>query len=256
MFDSPQIVPDNDILIDVRNVGIQFSRAVAEHRHEINNSFSSVFKLLLNRKIKEHFWALRHISFTLQKGEVIGIIGSNGAGKSTLLKILAQVLIPDEGAINLNGKVSSLLALGSGFMPNLNGRENIYLNGMYMGMTRDEINEEYEDIVSFSGLIKFIETPIKYYSMGMKARLGFSVSVHTKPEILIIDEVLGAGDKQFQEKAKKKMADFLTTAKGIVIVSHNIKQISEISSKCLWIDGGRKKQFGLSNDVLAAFKKI
>jgi len=253
MLDLSYLTTDNDILIDVQDLGIHFQRTISSHRNGIKNSFTSIIKLLFSRERKERFWALRHISFTLRRGEVIGIVGPNGAGKSTLLKILAQVLIPDEGAVKINGKVSSLLALGSGFMPNLNGRENIYLNGMYMGMTRNEINEVYEDIVSFSGLIKFIETPIKYYSMGMKARLGFSVAVHTKPEILIIDEVLGAGDKQFQDKAKEKMADFLITARGIVIVSHNIKQIGEISSKCLWIDGGRKKQFGPSNDVLAAY---
>ncbi len=245
---------DNNILIDVHNVGIRFRRNLAERRSGINKSFASVFKMILSRQQTEGFWALKDVTFSLKKGEVIGLIGRNGAGKSTLLKILSQVLIPDEGVVKLNGRVSSLLALGSGFMLNLNGRENIYLNAMYMGMNKTEINDVFDDIVAFSGLAKFIETPIKHYSMGMKARLGFSVAVHTKPEILIIDEVLGAGDKQFRNKAQKKMAEFLSTARGIVIASHNINQIREIASKCLWIDEGGVKNFGATNDILKMFK--
>jgi ABC-type polysaccharide/polyol phosphate transport system ATPase subunit len=250
MFDSSQIAMQNGILIDARNVGIYFQRTVAERNRGIKNSFSSIFKILLNRAKKEKFWALRNINFTLKRGEVVGIVGPNGAGKSTLLKILAQVLIPDEGSILVNGKVSSLLALGSGFMPGLNGRENIYLNGMYMGMTKSQVDEVYDNIVSFSGLMDFIETPIKYYSMGMKARLGFSVAVHTRPEILVIDEVLGAGDKQFQLKARKKMQDFLTSAKGIVIVSHNVAQIENFCTNCLWIERGEVRASGPAPQVI------
>ena len=253
MFDLSQIAIDDNILIDIQNVGIHFQRNVAKRRHGINNSFSSIFRLLVNREKKERFWALRHIDFTLKKGDVIGVIGSNGAGKSTLLKILAQVLIPDEGTVKVNGRVSSLLALGSGFMPGLNGRENIYLNGMFMGMVRDQIDEVYSDIVSFSGLQNFIETPIKYYSMGMKARLGFSVAVHTQPEILIIDEVLGAGDKKFRVKANKKMREFLTTAKGIVIVSHDTNQIANLCTKCIWVEKGEIKALGPAQQIVEQY---
>jgi len=255
MFDSSQITAHDDILIDARNVGIHFKRTIAERRHGIKNSFSSIFKVLLTRSKKERFWALRNISFTLNKGEVIGIIGPNGAGKSTLLKILAQVLIPDEGIIKVNGKVSSLLALGSGFMPGLSGRENIYLNGMYMGMARGQIDEVYGDIISFSGLKNFIETPIKYYSRGMKARLGFSVAVHTQPEILVIDEVLGAGDKKFQIKARKRMKEFLTKAKGIVIVSHNVDQMENLCTNCIWIEQGEVKASGPAQQIVEQYTR-
>lgn len=244
----------NNILVNVHRVGIRFKRNLSERKRGINNSFSNVFRMLLSRPQKEGFWALKDISFCLRKGDVIGLIGRNGAGKSTLLKILSNVLIPDEGAVKIAGRVSSLLALGSGFMLNLNGRENIYLNAMYMGMNKREIDEAYNDIVSFSELDKFIETPIKYYSMGMKARLGFSIAVHTKPDILIIDEVLGAGDKKFQQKAQDKMAEFFSAAKGIVIASHNINQISEIASKCLWIDKGKVKNYGETDVILTKFK--
>ncbi len=239
MPNSPNIELHNDIMIDAKNVGIHFQRTVAERKLGINNSFSSIFKLLLNYEKKERFWALRHIDFTLKKGEVVGIIGPNGAGKSTLLKILVQVLIPDEGEIIVNGRVSSLLALGSGFMPLLSGRENIYLNGMYMGMGQSEIDDVYDDIVSFSGLEKFIETPIKYYSLGMRARLGFSVAVHAKPEILIVDEALGAGDKSFQEKAKMKMREFMQEAKAIIIVTHNLNYIKNFCTECVWLKEGQ-----------------
>lgn len=236
--------PLNDILIEVKDVGIHFQRTVTERRHKINNSLSSIFKFLLSHEKKERFWALRGIDFTLKRGEVVGVIGRNGAGKSTLLKILVQVLIPDKGTVKVNGRVSSLLALGSGFMPLLSGRENVYLNGMYMGMSRPEINDVYDDIVSFSGLEKFIETPIKYYSLGMRARLGFSVAVHTKPEILIVDEALGAGDKGFQEKAKIKMREFMQEAKAIIIVTHNLNYIKNFCTQCLWLNDGEVVETG------------
>lgn len=244
-----------DVLLDANNVGIHFKRTISDRRRDLHNSFSSIFRLILNREQKENFWALRNIGFKLHKGEVIGIIGHNGAGKSTLLKILAGVLIPDEGDVFAHGRISSLLALGSGFMLDLNGRENIYLNGMYMGMQKKRVDEVYKDVVAFSGLEKFIETPIKYYSLGMRTRLGFSVAVHTKPEILLIDEVLGAGDKQFQVKARKKMEDVLSSAKGIVIVSHNVNQIADFCTKCIWLEKGNIKQFGSAREIVGQYSR-
>ncbi len=246
----------NDVLLDVQDVGIHFKRTISTRRKDLHNSFSSIFRLILNKERKELFWAVRKVGFRLHKGEVIGIIGHNGAGKSTLLRLLAGVLIPDEGNVVVNGRVSSLLALGSGFMLDLNGRENIYLNGMYMGMQKKRIDEVYEDIVAFSELEKFIETPIKYYSMGMKTRLGFSVAVHTMPEILLVDEVLGAGDKQFQAKARKKMEDVIASAKGIIIVSHNMEQIANFCTKCLWIDKGKIRASGPAQQIVAEYKNL
>lgn len=246
---------NTDVLLDVNTVGIHFKRTVSSRRKDLHNSFSSIFRLILNKERKEKFWAVRDVDFELHKGEVIGIIGHNGAGKSTLLKILAGVLIPDEGHVIGHGRISSLLALGSGFMLDLNGRENIYLNGMYMGMEKKGVDEVYEDIVAFSELEKFIETPIKYYSLGMRTRLGFSVAVHTKPEILLIDEVLGAGDKQFQAKARKRMEEVLTKAKGIVIVSHNMDQIANFCTKCIWLEKGKVKTFGPAQHIVEQYAK-
>lgn len=185
------------------------------------------------------FWALKDINFEVQEGEVLGIIGKNGAGKSTLLKILSQITEPTSGKIEIHGKVASLLEVGTGFHPELSGRENIYMNGTILGMTKREIDKKLDEIIDFSGVEKFIDTPVKFYSSGMKVRLGFSVAAHLDPEILIIDEVLAVGDYEFQKKCLGKMEDVSKNqGRTVLFVSHNLDAVSTLCKKVLVLKNG------------------
>lgn len=185
------------------------------------------------------FWALKDISFEVREGEVLGIIGKNGAGKSTLLKILSQITEPTKGKVEIHGRVASLLEVGTGFHPELSGRENIYMNGTILGMTRKEIDSKLDEIIDFSGVEKFIDTPVKFYSSGMKVRLGFSVAAHLDPEILIIDEVLAVGDYEFQKKCLGKMEDVSRNqGRTILFVSHQMDAINSLCSKTAIIQEG------------------
>ena len=197
-------------------------------------------------------WALKGISFEVKRGEVLGIIGANGAGKSTLLKILAQITHPTTGSVELNGKVASLLEVGTGFHPELTGRENIYLNGTILGMTKKEIDSKLVEIIDFSGVQKFIDTPVKRYSSGMRVRLAFSVAAHLEPEILLIDEVLAVGDAEFQKKCLGKMEEIATQGRTIIYVSHNMASILSLCTKCIFINDGKirysgEPEFAISN---------
>jgi ABC-type polysaccharide/polyol phosphate transport system ATPase subunit len=241
---------ERPVVMTVSNVGIKFKKTTSGKQKKIGRSLTSIFKL--GTKV-EDFWALKSISFSVEEGEVLGVVGKNGAGKSTLLRILTGVLSPDEGTIQIDGKVSALLALGAGFMADLSGRENIYLNGIYMGLSKKELTEIYDQIVDFAELADFIDTQIRYYSSGMKARLGFSVAVHVDPEILIIDEVLGAGDKDFRKKAENKMREFMQKAKAIVIASHSTKLITDLCTKCVWLESGSLKAFGPTSEVVKEY---
>lgn len=185
------------------------------------------------------FWALKDISFEVKEGDVLGIIGKNGAGKSTLLKILSQITDPTSGKVEIHGRVASLLEVGTGFHPELSGRENIYMNGTILGMTRREIDSKLDEIIDFSGVEKFIDTPVKFYSSGMKVRLGFSVAAYLDPEILIIDEVLAVGDYEFQKKCLGKMEDISRNqGRTVLFVSHNMQAVSTLTQKCLYLDHG------------------
>lgn len=185
------------------------------------------------------FWALKDINFEVKEGEVLGIIGKNGAGKSTLLKILSQITEPTTGQIKINGRVASLLEVGTGFHPELSGRENIYMNGTILGMTRKEIDLKLDEIIDFSGVEKFIDTPVKFYSSGMKVRLGFSVAAHLEPEILIIDEVLAVGDYEFQKKCLGKMEDVSKNqGRTVLFVSHNMTAVHDLCSKIIVMKNG------------------
>jgi lipopolysaccharide transport system ATP-binding protein len=200
---------------------------------------------------KEEFWALKDISLTVQRGEIIGVIGRNGAGKSTLLKILTGITPPTEGEAILRGRVSSLLEVGTGFHPELTGRENIFLNGAILGMARREIARKFDEIVAFAGVAQFIDTPVKYYSSGMYVRLAFSVAAHMEPDILIIDEVLAVGDAEFQKKCLGKMEE-VTKEQGrtILFVSHNLAAIQTLCTKTVLLEGGRISMFGRTEDVI------
>jgi ABC-type polysaccharide/polyol phosphate transport system ATPase subunit len=202
----------------------------------------------------DEFWALRNVSFTVREREVLGVIGKNGAGKTTLLRLLIGVLYPDSGRISVRGRISSLLSLGVGFSINLTGRDNIYLKGIYLGLTRYQIDNKFNDIVAFAELEDFIDHQVRYYSRGMRARLGFSIAVNVEPDILIIDEVLAAGDKDFKKKAKAKMNDFMDKAKAIVIASHNLNLITDMCDSVLWLQKGKLRAKGPAAEVIGEYK--
>ena len=174
------------------------------------------------QRIGEDFWALRDVSFEVRRGEVVGIVGHNGAGKSTMLKLLSRITLPTEGTIKMRGKISSLLEVGTGFHPELTGRDNIYLNGAILGMRKTEVNAKLDEIIAFSGIQHHIDTPVKRYSSGMRVRLGFAVAAHLEPEILIVDEVLSVGDAEFQRKSMGKMKDSAASGRTVLFVSHNM----------------------------------
>jgi len=197
--------------------------------------------------------ALANVSFTVQQGEVLGIIGRNGAGKSTLLKILSQVTAPTQGKVKIKGRVGSLLEVGTGFHPELTGRENVYLNGAILGMTRDEVDGKFDEIVDFSGVEKFIDTPVKRYSSGMYVRLAFAVAAHLDPEILIVDEVLAVGDAEFQKKCLGKMGEVATEGRTVLFVSHNMQAIKKLCSKSVLIEGGKIEIIGKTKDVIERY---
>lgn len=190
-------------------------------------------------EVADRFWALRNVSFEVKRGEIVGIIGRNGAGKSTLLKILSQVTTPTRGEVRINGRIASLLEVGTGFHPELTGRENIFLNGAILGMSKAEITRKFDEIVDFSGIEKFIDTPVKRYSSGMYVRLAFAVAAHLEPEILVVDEVLAVGDISFQVKCLGKMEDVSRQGKTILIVSHNMSSIRSICDRCVLFEKGQ-----------------
>jgi lipopolysaccharide transport system ATP-binding protein len=198
----------------------------------------------------EYVWALKDINFEVNQGEVIGIIGKNGAGKSTLLKILSRVTAPTTGQITVNGRMASLLEVGTGFHPELSGRENVFLNGAIMGMTKTEIRRKFDEIVDFSGVERYIDTPVKRYSSGMYVRLAFAVAAHLEPEILIVDEVLAVGDAEFQKKCLGKMKDVSGQGRTVLFVSHNMGAIQSLCSKSIYLKHGTIQQIGETDKII------
>jgi lipopolysaccharide transport system ATP-binding protein len=196
---------------------------------------------------------LRDVSFEVEQGEVLGIIGRNGAGKSTLLKILSQVTAPTEGLIKLKGRLASLLEVGTGFHPELTGRENIFLNGAILGMTKREIAAKFDEIVAFSEVEKFIDTPVKRYSSGMYVRLAFAVAAHLEPEVLVVDEVLAVGDAAFQKKCLGKMGDVAQEGRTVLFVSHNMASVRRLCNRVAWLADGRCKDIGVPREVIADY---
>lgn len=198
-------------------------------------------------------WALKDVSFEVQPGEVVGVIGRNGAGKSTLLKLLSRITHPTSGRIELNGRVSSLLEVGTGFHPELTGRENIFLNGTILGMSKAEIDHKFDEIVDFSGVEKFIDTPVKRYSSGMRVRLAFSVAAHLEPEILVVDEVLAVGDAKFQRKCLAKMGAVADAGRTVLFVSHNMVAVQSLCRRTIWLHDGMFLQDGKPDKVIASY---
>jgi lipopolysaccharide transport system ATP-binding protein len=230
-------------------------------RETLSSSFHSALRILKGSRpepVRDNslFWALRDVSFEVQRGEVIGIIGRNGAGKSTLLKILSRIVAPTEGTARLRGRVASLLEVGTGFHPELTGRENIYLNGSMLGMRKTEIDRKFDEIVAFSEIEEFLDTPVKRYSSGMYVRLAFAVAAHLEPEILIVDEVLAVGDHGFQKKCLGKMHDVATgDGRTILFVSHNMGALSQLCKHGVLLENGRVKTIGPVGDVIRTYLK-
>lgn len=220
--------------------------------HE-KNQFLKAAMLRGRRARYEEFWALNDVSFEVEEGSALGIIGSNGSGKSTLLKCMTGILTPDKGSVEVRGHVAALLELGAGFHPELSGRENIYLNGAILGISRRELDAKYDAIIEFSGLEKFIDTPVKNFSSGMTVRLGFAIAINVEPEVLIIDEVLAVGDASFQQKCREKIADFRSSGKTIILVSHGLSDVSDVCDKAVWLDKGCIRGYGPAVDVVSEY---
>lgn len=203
--------------------------------------------------LQEEIWALKDVSFEVKHGEVVGIIGRNGAGKSTLLKILSRITEPTTGYADVYGRVGALLEVGTGFHPELTGRENVYLNGAILGMTRRDIDRKFDEIVDFAGVEKFIDTPVKHYSSGMGLRLGFAVAAHLEPEILVVDEVLAVGDAQFQKKCLNKMSDVAGEGRTVLFVSHNMGAVQSLCPRCIWLNDGSIVEAGETSKVVSDY---
>jgi lipopolysaccharide transport system ATP-binding protein len=203
--------------------------------------------------LDDTIWALRSVDFEIRRGEVVGIIGKNGAGKSTLLKILSRITEPTEGFVEIHGRAGSLLEVGTGFHPELTGRENIYLNGAILGMRKAEIDRKFDEIVAFAEVGRFLDTPVKHYSTGMQTRLGFAVAAHLDPEILIVDEVLAVGDAAFQQKCLGKMQDVASGGRTVVFVSHNMGSITQLCKQAMWLDHGTLKLNGNAPEVVSKY---
>jgi lipopolysaccharide transport system ATP-binding protein len=234
-----------DIAIRVENLGKQYRLGVSAERYRTLRD-SLVQVITSPRQLgrngdkgdRGRIWALREVAFEVQKGQVLGVVGRNGAGKSTLLKILSRVTEPSEGYVEIHGRVGSLLEVGTGFHPELTGRENIYLNGAILGMKRSEIDAKFDEIVAFSGVEQFIDTPVKRYSSGMYLRLAFAVAAHLEPEILVVDEVLAVGDAEFQRKCLGKMSDVAQQGRTVLFVSHNMSAILRLTQETILLDKG------------------
>ncbi len=255
-------------IITVKNISKKYSITSQQGgyvalRDVLTNVAKSPFSFLkhkakeaVGKTGKEEFWALKDVNFEVEKGEAIGIIGANGAGKSTLLKILTGITPPTTGEIRMRGKVASLLEVGTGFHPELTGRENIFLNGAILGMTKKEIGVKFNDIVKFSGIEKFIDTPVKRYSSGMYVRLAFSVAAHMEPDILLVDEVLAVGDADFQKKCLGKMDEVTKKAgRTILFVSHNMNAIQNLCKRCILLKDGRVEMIGETKNVIKLYLK-
>ena len=238
-------------VIKVNHVGMKFNLS----QEKIDNLKEYVIKFLKKEIKYNEFWALKDVSFEVKEGDRVGILGLNGAGKSTLLKVVSGVLKPTEGSVKTQGTVVPMLELGAGFDPQYTGSENIYLYGAMLGYSKEFIEEKYEEIVEFSGLRKFMDTPVKNYSSGMKARLGFSIATVVEPDILILDEVLSVGDKKFKKKSEKKIKSMFDQGITVLFVSHSLPQIERICNKAILLEGGKLIATGDVKPVIRLYKE-
>ena len=230
----------NDIVIEVKNATVRFNKST----ESISGLKEYIIKMLKRELMFQEFLALKNINFTVKRGESWGLIGKNGSGKSTLLKLISGIIRPYQGNITVNGSISPLIELGAGFDPELTARENIFLNGALLGYSKRFIESHFQEIVDFAELNNFIDVPIKNFSSGMSARLGFAIATVQKPDILIVDEVLAVGDFAFQQKCKERMEHLLSNGTTLLFVSHSIEQVKELCSKAIWIDNGEVRAIG------------
>ena len=260
-------MPSSHPVVEVRNIGKKYTiRHQGSGYVALRDILSNVFRYTataVRNKIKgtapsetrEQFWALRGIDFTVERGEILGIIGHNGAGKSTLLKILSRITPPTTGEIRIHGSVGSLLEVSTGFHPELTGRENIFLNGAILGMKKKEISRKFDQIVAFAGVEKFLDTPVKHYSSGMYVRLGFSVAAHMEPDVLIIDEVLAVGDETFQKQCLKKMQEIARDQnRAIIFISHNMSAIKDLCARSILLSRGQVEMVGPTEQVIERYR--
>ena len=238
-------------IIEVNNVSMRF-KMTKERIFSLKEYF---IKFVTGKLVFEEFRALTDVSFSVKKGEILGIIGYNGAGKSTMLKVISGIMNPTSGYIKVEGVISPLIELGSGFDMELTARENIFLNGYILGYSKKFIKEHFDKIVEFSELEEFLDVPVKNFSSGMVARLGFAIATIVKPEILIVDEILSVGDFKFQEKSEKKIKETLLSGTTVILVSHDIAQIEEICTKVLWLEHGKVRGYGNTKEICEEYKK-
>jgi len=244
-------------IIHAEGLGKRYLRGLQASGGLLRDSIARAFRSplsLFRRANQETFWALKDVSLEVGQGEVLGLIGRNGSGKTTLLKILSRITQPTSGWAEIHGRVGSLLEVGTGFHPELTGRENTYLSGAILGMGKGEITRKFDEIVAFAELEKFIDTPVKHYSSGMYVRLAFAVAAHLEPEILLVDEVLAVGDINFQKKCLGKMGDVARAGRTVVLVSHQLNQIRRLCHRVVWIDAGAVRQDGPTHEVVSAYE--
>ncbi len=246
--------------ISIRGVGKKFTIGEGANHSTLRDQLAEGFRRLFKREARKEamtdYWALRDVTFDVGEGEVVGIVGRNGAGKSTLLKVLSQISEPTEGEVTMRGRVSSLLEVGTGFHPELTGRENIFLNGAILGMTHAEIKRKFDEIVAFAEVEKFLDTPVKRYSSGMYVRLAFAVAAHLEPEILIVDEVLAVGDAEFQRKCLGKIHNLAESeGRTVLFVSHNLTAVQRLCTHGVYLENGRLKDVGTITKVLDAYQR-
>lgn len=241
-------------MIKIENVSMKFNLEI-EKDFSMKQAFVNLFTKKKKKKKNDDFWALKNVSFTVDKGEVVGLIGSNGAGKSTLLKVVSGVMKPTSGKVTVQGVISPMIELGAGFDGNLTARENIYLNGAILGYSKKFLDEKFDEIVEFSELKDFLDVPVKNFSSGMTAKLAFSIATVVNPEILIVDEILSVGDLKFQEKSKKKMMEMIKGGTTVLYVSHSLQSIKELCTKVVWLEHGKVVKIGDTKKVCDAYYK-
>ena len=243
---------NNDIKIKVDDVYIRFNMAT----QKVDNIKEYVIRLIKRQLMFQEFMALKGISFEVRAGEAWGFVGTNGSGKSTLLKTVSGILKPYKGTVTINGSISPLIELGAGFDGEMTARENVYLNGCVLGYTEKFIDEKFDEIIDFAEVRDFLDVPLKNFSSGMAARLGFAIATTVKPDILICDEVLAVGDFKFQEKCEKRMNELLSGGTTLLFVSHSIDQVKRMCNKAIWIDHGEMKMLGDAKEVCEAYSSI
>lgn len=241
-------------MIKIENVSMKFNLEI-EKDFSMKQAFVDLFTKKKKKKKNDDFWALKNVSFTVDKGEVVGLIGSNGAGKSTLLKVVSGVMKPTSGKVTVQGVISPMIELGAGFDGNLTARENIYLNGAILGYSKKFLDSKFDEIVDFSELKDFLDVPVKNFSSGMTAKLAFSIATVVNPEILIVDEILSVGDLKFQEKSKKKMMEMIKGGTTVLYVSHSLDSIKDLCTKVVWLEHGKVVKIGDTEKVCDAYYK-